>query len=124
VGGKVLEQWSASNASPFLELLAQETRERERLEQELEVARRIQQASLPKEVPTLEEWQISPYYQPARDHFCMCLHLRYRGTAKWSRAALRRVPSGQERLPIEPIISVSSFENASASFGLMFLLAT
>src|SRR5215207_6026995 len=67
VGGKVLEQWSASNASPFLEMLAQETRQRERLEQELEVARRIQQASLPKEVPTLEEWQINPYYQPARE---------------------------------------------------------
>src|SRR5829696_8373539 len=67
VGGKVLEQWSASNASPFLEVLAQETRERERLEQELEVARRIQQASLPKEVPTLEDWQIVPYYQPARE---------------------------------------------------------
>jgi ketosteroid isomerase-like protein len=67
VGGKVLEQWSASNASPFLEVLAQETRERERLEQELEVARRIQQASLPKEVPTLEDWQIAPYYQPARE---------------------------------------------------------
>jgi predicted ester cyclase len=67
VGGKVLEQWSASNASPFLEVLAQETRQRERLEQELEVARRIQQASLPKEVPTLEEWQITPYYQPARE---------------------------------------------------------
>jgi ketosteroid isomerase-like protein len=66
-GGKVLEQWSASNASPFLEVLAQETRERERLEQELEVARRIQQASLPKEVPTLEDWQIAPYYQPARE---------------------------------------------------------
>ena len=42
-------------------------RERERLEQELRVARRIQQASLPKAVPTLEGWQISPYYQPARE---------------------------------------------------------
>jgi serine phosphatase RsbU (regulator of sigma subunit) len=31
------------------------------------VARRIQQASLPKEVPTLEGWQISPFYQPARE---------------------------------------------------------
>jgi serine phosphatase RsbU (regulator of sigma subunit) len=41
--------------------------ERERIEQELEVARGIQQASLPKEVPTLEGWQISPYYQPARE---------------------------------------------------------
>jgi serine phosphatase RsbU (regulator of sigma subunit) len=31
------------------------------------VARRIQQASLPEEVPTLEGWQISPYYRPARE---------------------------------------------------------
>jgi predicted ester cyclase len=64
-GGKVLEEWSASSARPILEALAQETRER--VEQGLSVARRIQQASLPKEVPTLEEWQIAPYYQPARE---------------------------------------------------------
>jgi serine phosphatase RsbU (regulator of sigma subunit) len=31
------------------------------------VARSMQQASLPKEVPTLEGWQIAPYYQPARE---------------------------------------------------------
>ncbi len=31
------------------------------------MARRIQHASLPKVVPTLEGWQISPYYQPARE---------------------------------------------------------
>ena len=42
-------------------------RERERVEQELRVARSIQQASLPKEVPTLEGWQITPFYQPARE---------------------------------------------------------
>src|ERR687890_2011242 len=57
-GGKVVEEWSASSASPILEVLAQETRERERVEQELRVARRIQQASLPKEVPQLQDWQI------------------------------------------------------------------
>ena len=33
----------------------------------LQVARRIQQALLPKEVPTLKDWQISPFYQPARE---------------------------------------------------------
>ena len=33
----------------------------------LRVARSIQQASLPKEVPTLEGWEILPYYQPARE---------------------------------------------------------
>jgi len=41
--------------------------ERERIDQELQVARRIQQASLPKEVPTLEGWQIKPFYQPAKE---------------------------------------------------------
>jgi serine phosphatase RsbU (regulator of sigma subunit) len=33
----------------------------------LRVARSSQQASLSKEVPTLEGWQIAPYYQPARE---------------------------------------------------------
>jgi PAS domain S-box-containing protein len=42
-----------------------EAQERQRTEQELRVAHLIQQASLPKEVPELEGWQISPYYQPA-----------------------------------------------------------
>jgi serine phosphatase RsbU (regulator of sigma subunit)/ketosteroid isomerase-like protein len=66
-GGKIVEAWSASDAGLFLEMLAQEMRERERVEQDLRVARRIQQAALPKEVPSLEGWQITPYYQPARE---------------------------------------------------------
>jgi serine phosphatase RsbU (regulator of sigma subunit) len=49
------------------EILVEEIRERELVEQELELARSIQQASLPKEVPTLEGWQIAPYYRPARE---------------------------------------------------------
>jgi serine phosphatase RsbU (regulator of sigma subunit) len=49
------------------EMLVQEIRERELLEQELEVARSIQQASLPEEVPILEGWEIAPFYQPARE---------------------------------------------------------
>src|SRR5215207_1028486 len=49
------------------EMLVQELRERERVEHELRVARSIQQASLPKEVPELEGWQISPLYRPARE---------------------------------------------------------
>jgi serine phosphatase RsbU (regulator of sigma subunit) len=52
---------------PLWDNLVQEVRERERVEQDLRVARSIQQASLPKEVPELEGWQISPYYQPARE---------------------------------------------------------
>ena len=69
VGGKIVEEWAeGSNISAVMEQrLAQERIERERIEQELRVARRIQQASLPKETPTLAGWQISPFYQPARE---------------------------------------------------------
>jgi serine phosphatase RsbU (regulator of sigma subunit) len=49
------------------EMLVQEIRQRELVEQELELARSIQQASLPQEVPVLEGWEIAPYYQPARE---------------------------------------------------------
>jgi serine phosphatase RsbU (regulator of sigma subunit) len=49
------------------ENLVQETHERELVEQELRVARSIQHASLPKEVPQLQGWKISPYYRPARE---------------------------------------------------------
>jgi predicted ester cyclase len=66
-GGKIVEEWSTIDALPAMEDLAKEIRERERIEQDLEVARSIQQASLPKEVPTLVGWQISPYSQPARE---------------------------------------------------------
>jgi len=43
-----------------------EAQQRERLEQELRVARLIQQTLLPKELPTLNGWQVAAYYQPAR----------------------------------------------------------
>jgi serine phosphatase RsbU (regulator of sigma subunit)/predicted ester cyclase len=67
--GKIAEEWGIGTIGSNLrgQLLEQERIERERIEQELQVARRIQQASLPKEVPTLEGWQISTYYQPARE---------------------------------------------------------
>ena len=67
--GKIAEEWSIGTLGLRLrrEHLAQERIERERIEQELQVARRIQQASLPEEVPQLEGWQISPYYQPAKE---------------------------------------------------------
>jgi serine phosphatase RsbU (regulator of sigma subunit)/predicted ester cyclase len=66
-GGKIAEEWSADIVTPFLEEIEQQARERERVEQDLRVARRIQRASLPEEVPQLEGWRISPYYQPARE---------------------------------------------------------
>jgi serine phosphatase RsbU (regulator of sigma subunit) len=40
--------------------------ERERFENELELARRIQLALLPKELPTLDQWAVAAHYQPAR----------------------------------------------------------
>jgi serine phosphatase RsbU (regulator of sigma subunit)/anti-sigma regulatory factor (Ser/Thr protein kinase) len=43
-----------------------EVRARERLEQELEVARLIQQNFLPKELPELEGWKLAAFYRPAR----------------------------------------------------------
>jgi serine phosphatase RsbU (regulator of sigma subunit) len=68
-GDKIAEEWSEGGG--LLELtqqrLEQERIERERFEQELQVARSIQLASLPKEIITLEGWQINPYYQPARE---------------------------------------------------------
>jgi serine phosphatase RsbU (regulator of sigma subunit)/predicted ester cyclase len=69
VDGKIAEEWGMGTIGATLrkQRLEQEIRERERVEQELSVAQRIQQASLPKEVPTLEGWQIAPYYQPARE---------------------------------------------------------
>jgi serine phosphatase RsbU (regulator of sigma subunit)/anti-sigma regulatory factor (Ser/Thr protein kinase) len=40
--------------------------ERERIQQELAVARLIQQTLLPKELPELPGWHLAAYYQPAR----------------------------------------------------------
>ena len=68
-GGKIVEEWSESTGvlEATRQRLEQERIERERLEKELQLARSIQQASLPKEVPSLQGWQISPYYHPARE---------------------------------------------------------
>ena len=65
-GGKITEEWGIIDAVPVMEDLAQEIRERERIEQDLRVARTIQQASLPEKVPDLEGWKISPFYRPGR----------------------------------------------------------
>jgi serine phosphatase RsbU (regulator of sigma subunit)/ketosteroid isomerase-like protein len=68
VGGKIVEERSQGDVlSIMLPALEQQMRERERVEQELRVARHIQQASLPKEVPELEGWEIAPRYRPARE---------------------------------------------------------
>jgi serine phosphatase RsbU (regulator of sigma subunit)/predicted ester cyclase len=68
-GDKIAEEWGMGTADSELmgQRLEQERIERERVEQELRLARDIQQASLPKEVPELEDWEISPLYRPARE---------------------------------------------------------
>jgi serine phosphatase RsbU (regulator of sigma subunit)/anti-sigma regulatory factor (Ser/Thr protein kinase) len=43
-----------------------EALERQRIEQELRVARLIQQTLLPKDVPHVAGWEVNAYYQPAR----------------------------------------------------------
>jgi serine phosphatase RsbU (regulator of sigma subunit) len=57
--GKVVESWDSYYSQ--LGLM------RHSIEQELRLARSIQQTFLPEEVPTLEGWQISPLYRPARE---------------------------------------------------------
>jgi predicted ester cyclase len=68
-GGMIAAEWGAgSGGSALLGLsLEQVWIARVRVEQELEVARSIQQASLPEEVPEPQGWRISPFYQPARE---------------------------------------------------------
>jgi serine phosphatase RsbU (regulator of sigma subunit) len=69
VDGKITEEWSEGTYMYELtqQRLEHEVRERERFEHELRVAQRIQQALLPKELPLLDDWDIVPYYQPARE---------------------------------------------------------
>ncbi len=63
----------AAQAAPALrvgQLVRQqqvEARTRERFEQELEVARLIQQNFLPKQLPALPGWEIAALYRPARE---------------------------------------------------------
>jgi serine phosphatase RsbU (regulator of sigma subunit)/anti-sigma regulatory factor (Ser/Thr protein kinase) len=63
----------AAQAAPALrvgQLVRQqeaEARTRQRFEQELEVARLIQQNFLPKQLPDLSGWQVAACYQPARE---------------------------------------------------------
>jgi serine phosphatase RsbU (regulator of sigma subunit) len=66
--GKIIEEWSQANTlHTTLERLEEEMRERQRVEQELGVARRIQHALLPKDLPELEGWEIARHYRPARE---------------------------------------------------------
>jgi serine phosphatase RsbU (regulator of sigma subunit)/anti-sigma regulatory factor (Ser/Thr protein kinase) len=69
---KLLENLAAQ-AAPALrvgQLVREQQAEaatRQRFEQELEVARLIQQNFLPKQLPELPGWQVAAYYRPARE---------------------------------------------------------
>jgi serine phosphatase RsbU (regulator of sigma subunit) len=56
--GKVVESWDSYDQLSLM---------RQSIEQELRVARSIQQALLPKDMPLLDGWQFTAYYQPARE---------------------------------------------------------
>jgi serine phosphatase RsbU (regulator of sigma subunit) len=56
--GKVVESWDSYDQLSLM---------RQSLEQELRVARQIQQALLPKDLPQLPAYELSAYYQPARE---------------------------------------------------------
>ena len=58
---------SALRVAQLVQAQQAQVSERERIEQELRTAQAIQHAFLPKEVPALPGWQLTPYYQPARE---------------------------------------------------------
>jgi serine phosphatase RsbU (regulator of sigma subunit) len=71
-----LEDLPVSCPSPFLEIrrladahgrMRVALRELLTLEDELQLARRIQQASLPQEMPTMARWAVAAYSEPARE---------------------------------------------------------
>ena len=69
---RVANQPSATVTEAFARSLtwrlrAAEARERERIEQELRVARSIQQELLPETLPKLDGWRIATHYGPARE---------------------------------------------------------
>jgi predicted ester cyclase len=56
--GKVIESWDSYDQLSLM---------RQGIEQELRMARRIQQAMLPEDMPRLDGWNILHHYQPARE---------------------------------------------------------
>ena len=68
VAGKIAEEWGESDFLSVLEpAFEREIRMRERIEQELRIARLIQQTLLPKTLPELPGYKLSAFYRPARE---------------------------------------------------------
>ena len=58
VGGKITDEWSEGNLVEWI---------MPSFEREIRARERIEQASLPKEVPELEGWHLAPYYRSAKE---------------------------------------------------------
>ena len=59
--------WDVLTRNLTWRLRVAEIQERERIEQELGVARQIQRSLLPEATPELDGWQFATYYKPARE---------------------------------------------------------
>jgi steroid delta-isomerase-like uncharacterized protein len=59
--------WDVLTRNLTWRLRVAQAQERERIEQELKVARRTQEELLPKALPDLHGWKFAHYYQPARE---------------------------------------------------------
>ena len=59
--------WDVLTRNLTWRLRVAEVKERERIEQELRVARQIQRSLLPRATPKLHGWQFATYYKPARE---------------------------------------------------------
>jgi steroid delta-isomerase-like uncharacterized protein len=59
--------WDVLTRNLTWRLRVSQAQERERIEQELRVARQIQQSLLPEATPELYGWQLAAYYKPARE---------------------------------------------------------
>ena len=67
LGDLAIQAAPAVRVAQLVRQQQKEAQERERIEQELRIARLIQQTLLPKSVPELGGYQIAAYYRPARE---------------------------------------------------------
>ena len=67
LGNLAIQAAPAVRVAQLVRQQQREAQERERIAQELRVARLIQQTLLPKELPQLPGWQLAAHYQPARE---------------------------------------------------------
>jgi steroid delta-isomerase-like uncharacterized protein len=62
-----IQIWDGLTRSLTWRYRLDEAQERERIEQELQVARQIQHELLPEATPELDDWEVATCYQPARE---------------------------------------------------------